>query len=58
MLALSGATEWLADADGVYEEARLDALITDLTPALSVAATRTTDDPGRVPGAPCSNGLI
>ncbi|SCL15092.1 TIGR02679 family protein [Micromonospora nigra] len=58
MLSLPGATEWLTDADGVYEEARLDALITDLTPALSVAAMRTTDDPGRIPGPARSNGLI
>ncbi|MFY1692823.1 TIGR02679 domain-containing protein [Plantactinospora sp. WMMB782] len=33
MLALPGATEWLPDADGLYEEARLRALITDLSPA-------------------------
>ncbi|MDI6104153.1 TIGR02679 domain-containing protein [Actinoplanes sp. NEAU-A12] len=33
MLALPGATEWLPEADGLYEEARLQALITDLTPA-------------------------
>jgi len=32
MLVLPGATEWLPDADGRYEEARLEALIADLTP--------------------------
>ncbi|WBC08857.1 TIGR02679 domain-containing protein [Micromonospora sp. WMMA1947] len=37
MLSLPGAIEWLTDADGVYEEARLDALIADLTPAPSAA---------------------
>lgn len=40
MLALPGATEWLPDAEGLYEEARLDALIADLTPA-----GHTTADP-------------
>ncbi|WP_263404860.1 DUF2399 domain-containing protein [Salinispora fenicalii] len=40
MLALPGATEWLPDADGLYEEARLEALIADLTPT-----SRATTDP-------------
>lgn len=40
MLAIPGATEWLPDADGLYEEARLEALIADLTPA-----GRTAPDP-------------
>lgn len=40
MLALPGASEWLTDIDGVYEEARLDALINDLAPARSAADTR------------------
>jgi hypothetical protein len=42
MLALPGATEWLPDADGLFEEARLQALIADLTPV-----DRTTANPAR-----------
>lgn len=37
MLALPGATEWLPGADGLYEEARLEALIADLTPTVRTA---------------------
>ncbi|UQU62530.1 TIGR02679 domain-containing protein [Couchioplanes caeruleus] len=32
LLTLTTAAEWLPDADGVYEEARLDALLDDLKP--------------------------
>ncbi|WBC05312.1 TIGR02679 domain-containing protein [Micromonospora sp. WMMA1976] len=32
LLRLPGAVEWLAEADGVYEESRLTDLLTDLTP--------------------------
>ncbi|MET8198057.1 DUF2399 domain-containing protein [Micromonospora taraxaci] len=30
LLTLTTATEWLPDADGIYEEARLDELLADL----------------------------
>ncbi|MEV1154824.1 hypothetical protein AB0J27_05370 [Micromonospora chokoriensis] len=33
ILRLPGAVDWLAKADGVYEESRLPNLLADLTPA-------------------------
>ena len=39
MLALATATEWLQDVEGLYEEARLEAMIADLTPTSGTAET-------------------
>ncbi|AEV85433.1 hypothetical protein ACWT_4413 [Actinoplanes sp. SE50] len=50
MLALPGATEWLPDADGLYEEARLEALVADLDPITRAAGDRDDHGEGLLPG--------